>query len=380
MAASLQNATLTLCFTRGISLETWRSVGLLDREVALYRRLMPLLREVRFVTYGDRRDLRLAAALSGIRVTCNRWGLPSRWYARCLPWLAAAVWRRSTVIRSHQVPGAEIALAAARRFGKLFVARCGYLHSDFAAQRHGPDSPAASRARDLERRVFRGADRVVVTTDAMRETVCGRYGLPVERVRVIPNYVETDRFHPAPALPREPFRLCFVGRLEDQKNPLTLIEAVAGLDLELAIVGSGGLEAAVRELASARGVRAHFLGNVPNGRLPEVLRSASAFILPSRYEGHPKALLEAMACGLPVIGTRVPGIRELLHDGETGFLADPEPESLREAVRRVAADPERAAQIGRRARDYVVERFSLDRAARLEEALLAELLAERSAA
>jgi glycosyltransferase involved in cell wall biosynthesis len=115
------------------------------------------------------------------------------------------------------------------------------------------------------------------------------------------------------------------------------------------------------------------LGNVQHRQLPGILKSADLFVLPSRYEGHPKTLIEAMACGLPVVGTDVPGIREIIQHGENGYLCGTSPEEIREAIRVILGDSERRVRMGRNAREFVVEHFALDRIVEKELALLEEL-------
>ena len=122
----------------------------------------------------------------------------------------------------------------------------------------------------------------------------------------------------------------------------------------------------------------HFAGNVPNRELPEWFATATAFVLPSKLEGHPKALIEAMSCGLPVIGTRVPGISGVITDGEDGVLCDPDPLSLRDAIDRVMGDKTQQRQLALRARQTVLERYALDRIVSLEENLLRRLRLERA--
>jgi glycosyltransferase involved in cell wall biosynthesis len=364
---------LTLFFTRGVSLRTWDRAGLLEREVALYRRLQERGVQVAFVTYGGRADLAYRNRLPGIRILCNRWGLPLKRYERWLPWLHLPSWLRATVLKTNQVEGGEVALRVARRLGKKLIARCGYLLSDVSAREYGPDSPEAERARALEARLFTGADRVIVTTPAMRQTVVARYNLPENKVAVIPNYVDTDLFKPNSVVLRRPGRLCFVGRLEEEKNLFALLEAVRGLGVELVLVGNGRLRESLEAKAQAEHIPAQFLGALPHRALPEVLNSTRVFILPSLYEGHPKTLIEAMACGLPVIGTDTPGIRDLITHRETGFLCGTTPAGLRAAILEVLGDADLRARMGRNAREFVVEHFALERVVEMEWALLAEL-------
>ena len=273
-----------------------------------------------------------------------------------------------------QVQGAEVALAAARRFGRKFMARCGYLHSAIMDGMHGEDSAESRKARALERHVFTGADRVVVTTDAIKDTVMKRYGVPGEGITVIPNYVQTDGFRPEPRTRPSGRRICYVGRLEKEKNLFGLWRAMKGLDAELVVAGSGSLLAELRRDAEENNLAVQFLGTVPHERLPNILNASDVFVLPSFYEGHPKALLEAMACALPVIGTRVAGIRELIRHGETGYLCETTPEAIRSAIEELLGDPTARTKMGKNARSFVVERFSLDRIASMELEVLEALL------
>lgn len=361
---------LVLFFTRGMSLKAWDDVGMFDREVALYRTLRPSLAGVTFVTYGGADDLDYAGRLDGIRIVCNRHDLSLEWYLRQVRWILRLARGSRTVVKSNQVTGADLALEAARRAGRRFIARCGYLLSDFAERQGGEGSPGAAAARDLERRVFTGADHVIVTTAAMRDRVRRDYGVADARVTVVPNYVETERFRPEPSPQRKPNRLVFIGRLDTQKNPLALVEAVAGLDVELVMVGAGPLREPIEGMIRERGLPVSLLGNVPNRDLPALLNSAALFVLPSHYEGHPKALLEAMACGLPVVGADAPGIRELIRHGENGYLCRADAAGLRAAITELLGNPALMARLGQQARGFVEEGFSLARVARRELDLL----------
>ena len=367
---------LVLFFTDGVSLGTWDKVGILERELAIYRQLEIHGVQVMFVTYGDSSDLRYAERIPSIPILCNRWHLPARLYSFCLPILHARSLAKANVYKTNQILGAEIALRAARLWRKPLIARCGFLRSEFIEREHGVDSPEARRVRALEHRLFTAADRVVVTTPVMRDALLCRYHVSAERVNVIPNYVRTNLFRPNGDRHHTARRICFVGRLEDQKNVLALLQAIKGLDVELIIVGSGRLSERMQIEAEENGLTVLFLGNVPHGQIPDILRSSELFVLPSHYEGHPKALLEAMACGLPVVGTHVPGIQKLIVQGETGYLCEPSPEGIREAIQHILANGDLRARLGRKAREFVLEHFAVGKIVQKELALLKEIMPE----
>lgn len=369
---------LTLFFTRGVSLRTWDRMGILDREVAIYHRLQARGVRISFLTYGDRTDLAYAEQLPGIHILCNRWGLPQRWYARWLFWLHLPHMSRATILKTNQVDGGDQALRATHRLGKRLIARCGYLLSDFMACQHGPESAQAQQARILEAQLFSGADQVVVTTPIMRRTVIDRYCLQENKVAVIPNYVDTDLFKPSPDGSSQAARICFIGRLEEQKNLFALLEAIKGLDVDLLIIGDGSQRQALAAKAQSESIPVQFLGNLPHAALPQYLSSTQAFVLPSLYEGHPKTLIEAMACGVPVIGTDVPGIRGLIDHRQNGFLCGTSPTEIRAAILEVLKDADLRTRLGREARAFAVENFALERVAEMELALLQEVTTRSS--
>ena len=232
---------LVVFFSRGMSLTGWLKAWILDRELALYRALLPHLDHLAFVTYGGTEEQALAAQVPGVEVLPNRWRLPSNLYSVVAPLLHRRALARATIFKTNQINGAWCAVIAARLFRKKLVVRCGFLWSDFVARLHaGTWRPAV--ARRLERWAFRAADVVIVAAEADSATIIERYGLERSRVHVIPNYVDTAAFRPMPELEREPGRVTFIGRLDDQKNVMALLEAVEGLPgVTLVLIGEGPL-------------------------------------------------------------------------------------------------------------------------------------------
>jgi glycosyltransferase involved in cell wall biosynthesis len=372
LMADLNNTRLTLFFTRDVSLQAWAQVGMFDREVALYQQLQKYDFKVSFVTYGNANDLKFSNQLPGINIRCNHWRLPLPIYEKFLPFLHASCLRQTDIIKTNQTDGAEVALRAARIWGKPLVARCGYMWSEFVARQQGTDSAAALYAQNVEASVFSAAHRVVVTSPEMAARLVKRMSKITSRVAVIPNYVDTDHFRPAANVERE-YDIIFVGRLSPQKNVIGLLEAVQVLNLTVMIIGDGELRDQVaNHPVNSKGLLV-WRSNVPNAKLPQYLNQARLFILPSHYEGHPKALIEAMACGLPVIGANSPGIREIIQHKVNGWLCGTEVDSIRTAIKKLLAQPQLQDQLGSNAREFAVENFALTKVVEMELALLNEI-------
>ena len=362
-------------FTRGMSLEGWHRAGILEREVALYRALLSdSVDRLVFVTYGGTDDLEWTHILPGLEVLPNRWKIPPNLYSVLAPWLYRKSLRDASVFKTNQINGAWSGVIAKALFRKPLIVRCGFLWSD-SVERQTSSRWRRLVARTLERLIVRAADRVVVAGEADRDTVVRRYGVDAARMEIVANYVDTSLFRPLPGVTGERGRIVFVGRLEPEKNVDSLLDALCGmLNVRLTVVGDGSLRGALEAKARVSGLDVEFLGRLPSAEVPHVLHRAEACVLPSYYEGNPKVLVEAMACGVPVVGTRVAGIRDLVIHRETGFLCGTTPEDIRLALEEVLTDSALRARLHERGLRYVRERCSLSVVADQERAIVRSLV------
>ena len=172
-------------------------------------------------------------------------------------------------------------------------------------------------------RVLRGAQAVVVFTHEQQRSIQLKYGIDPLRIAVIPNSVEESFFFTEPRRLHSRPRILFVGRLAVQKNIPMLLHALRGISegFDTMLVGSGDLDSELMKLAHSlelKNVRFH--GRADGQALRELFRQADVFALPSEREGMPLVLLEAMAMGLPVVATDIPGSRDVVINRETGIL------------------------------------------------------------
>lgn len=368
-SSTAQRPHLVVFFTRGMSLDGWHSAGILDRELALYRALIDDLDALTFVTYGDAGDARWASTVPGLDVLPNRWRLPPNLYSVVAPLLHWRRLRQATLFRTNQINGAWCAVVAKTLFRKPLVVRGGYVWAE--RQRHGSGRLRWLIVRMLQRLVIRSADRIVVAGKADADALA-RAGAGTDRIVVVPNYVDCSIFRPLPQVTPEPGRVLFVGRLEPVKNVAAIIQAVTMLPgAKLTIVGGGGLRDDLEREAAASGARVEFLGRLPQDRIPALMCRSQALVLPSHYEGNPKVLVEAMACGVPVVGTRVRGIQDVIVDGVTGMLCGTSAGEIRGALERVLLDVALRERLRSAALAWVCECCSLSLAVARERALLA---------
>ena len=356
---------LVLFFTGGNSLKTWDDVGMFDREVALYRRLQKNGYTISFVTYGGPSELIYENRIPGINILCNKWHLPIILYRILIPYLHKSILGQADIFKTNQTQGSDIALCAAQKLKKPLIARCGFMWSVHACERTGATSAETLKARKIEKKVFRAAQKVVVTAPMMADDIAERIPEVRSKTILIPNYVEADRFVSLDNAEKE-YDVIFLGRFVKQKNIKALLDAAKSLKIKLALIGEGGLKVSYQQEYGSHDNRIKWLGRISNRDLPFIMNKAKIFILPSFYEGHPKALLEAMSCGLPVIGANSPGIREVIKHGENGWLCETNSENIKSAICHLLSNPDLCKKLGENARIYVLENTSLDRIVQME--------------
>lgn len=218
----------------------------------------------------------------------------------------------------------------------------------------------------IRRAVLRSARAVVANSRGLAD-LSGRSDKV--HVDVIPNGVNTDFFCPPDptVATRAGLRVLFVGRFHDQKNLFVLLKQFAAAaqacdrPIVLTMVGDGpqreALEAYSRSFPGCALVE--FRGWLDKPALRDMYRSADIFVNPSLYEGMPNTVLEAMASGLPVIASDIPGNNELIRSNETGLLFDlAKPEQLRVHLQQLLEDAELRRQLGAQARRKVAAHYS----------------------
>jgi glycosyltransferase involved in cell wall biosynthesis len=230
--------------------------------------------------------------------------------------------------------------------------------------------------------VLRGAQNVVVLTESDRETVAAKFGLHHDRITIVRNGVDEGFSYCGQRSIHASPRLLFVGRLAAQKNLTLLLSALDGISerFQTTLVGCGELEAQLT--ARAEELHLHnirFHGVAQGAELVDLYREADVFVLPSLVEGMPLVLLEAMAMGLPVVATDVPGTRDLVTHGLNGLLVPlNDPAAMRQALISVVDSVEAYQRMSEAARSRS-DTYSWSAVSADFDAIYSEAYARRSA-
>ena len=292
-----------------------------------------------------------------------------------VPRLALALRQhRAEIVHTHNPLPLIYGAPAARLVG------AGAIHT-----KHGLN-PGSRSHRWLRRAAAQLVHSFVAVSETTAEQARAQHDMPPSRLHTIANEIRLDRYQPdaeARAAVRvelglgDAWVVGTVGRLDEYKNQAMLVRAMrAQLSsrVRLVIVGDGptraDVAAEIARLPEPRWV-------VMTGRrmdVPRIVHAFDVFALPSKTEGLPLVVPEAMSAGLPTVATAVGGLPTVVDDDETGLLVPVDEAALSAALARLADDHELARRLGRNAREVALERFSADR---MVDAYLAQYAASR---
>ncbi|OGD86266.1 hypothetical protein A2164_03775 [Candidatus Curtissbacteria bacterium RBG_13_35_7] len=288
---------------------------------------------------------------NNIIIIPNKYNLHRFVYGFLLPFLNIKKIRQCDVFRAYHLLGTIPAVITKIFFGKPYLFNYSYDYRKFAK---------------IENKMFQYvllslihfpvvffASKIIIT---LRKT---EKWFSKNKVIYIPNGVDINIFRPKKKIIRERPVILSVGRLEVQKNYKNLILALKNLNIDLVIVGNGSLRDNLIDLAKKNRINLKIIKKIDNTKLPEIYNDANIFVLPSLIEGPNKSILEAMACQLPVIGSNVDGINEVILDGVDGVFCSTTVKSIREKIQKLISNPRLSREIAINARRKVINKFNL---------------------
>ncbi len=357
---------LLLCMTPGIGLNTWESNGSIKRELSTYVEYVKRGWNVKILTFDKGNIPDLPVGIKAVR-------FPNRRLLFLLPWTHRKLSDWADVIKTNQSVHAYLYTRAARYWKKVILLRCGYVHGEYLETIVGLTSRVKLYQR-MEARAFQEATCCQVPTEELSNWVHRRYYIPENKITIVSNFADTSLFKPM-AVDKKNRSVISVGRLVPVKQFDLLIKACAEIPgCTLTIIGEGPERQYLEKLAKELGVLVNFPGNMPNEELPRVLQEHMIFAITSKREGHPKALIEAMSCRMPCIGTDVVGIRNVIDQGKNGWLVSASSNSLREGITTLINDSKLRDRLSGRARAFVVKQYDFENCFSMEYDLVKSII------
>jgi len=363
---NLRNRKFLLLLSKGMSVEKWDNLGMLSRELDIYSRLAKYFQEVWWYTYG-RNDYKYKDKLGVIKLFIPekdifRVARDYDEYDKLVLNRYHDFFREFGYVKTNQFSSGKMALNLKKRFGLKFILRLGYftpLYFKFLSKNVFENF--FSYISGADKRIYKSADIILVTSAVIKKNLVGMYNICEKDIIVIPNGVNIDVFKPSRFSIKNKNSLLYIGRFSFEKNLMSLLRAIVGIPVSLTLVGSGRYQDRVVKFANKFRIKVTILNRVDNYNLVKLYNSHAIFVLPSFYEGCPKVLLEAMACELPCIGSKVYGIREIIRHKINGYLCGTTPKSIRNAIIELLSNKILYERIKNTARKTVLENFNLKR-------------------
>ncbi|MGH7242245.1 MAG: glycosyltransferase [Phycisphaerales bacterium] len=361
---------LVVVLGRTHSLRYWAQSGTLDRELALYRALASGYSKMFLVTGAGDEDQKLAdrAGFNAEIVALDHADAAS--LTRAVDRITPAI-KSATVVTDDLLAGqTPISIASRLRMAGVqtaLIARGSSIPSRFFAHDPGGDSVQASDAAALESRLLRCADLVIGTTESMVDDLCWRDGVNASRSAVVPGHVLTPR--ELTETLREKNRILFCGPLISRKRVDILLRAVSMLpeplsrEVTIEIIGEGDQGQALRGLASELGVNAIFQGWISHARVLESMAKCTLYVDASALENQPRALLDAMSTGAPIVVADIRGLRDLVQTGVTGIRVQPEPEAFAQTMEGLLQDEDWRQTLGAGAARFINTQLTIEHVA-----------------
>lgn len=364
------------------SLENWDRVGSLARIVRYFNTLTDNSFEIHIIS-PDVRDYTFRLKKDGCHHSLpirSRFGrLVS--YSLLSPFLFRQVFRQCDLYRAR-FSSVLPAIIAKKIYKKPIVSYFDWNWVGFSKQ-YNENICEYSVKSMIEKLMIKHSDYFITTTDTLKAYLLEKGFYSEKRIFILPNYVDTQLFKPTATMAKSgQVEILGVGRLHEQKNFALLIDAASivktrkGRDVKLTIVGSGYLKTTLSNLARENGMDLEIIDRIPNEKMPSVYNKHHLFVMTSTKEGHPRALLEAMSCGLPVIGTDVEGVRDIIDHGENGLLCSEDEEDVADKISYLISDTEAAIRLGKHARRYVAENYSFPNLIQKEAAIYGLILSD----
>lgn len=368
---------LALFLELGGSFEEWNEVGFFSREITLYNRLAKdFFGEIYIFTYGSDKDLEYSASLEKNifiipRGKRSRSYLINFLYELWLPFKHRHILKRCDIFKTNQNSGSFAASIAKLLFpSKKLVIRSGYIGSELARRAQLP-IPTKIYYFLIERISYALCDYAFIPTEGNLNILSRKYPFLKKKISILNNFIQTDLFRPMPESEKS-YDIIYVARFDRDKNHSSILKAVKDLPLKLLFVGSGNTIENIHKQIKNGSFHLSILSSIPNNGLPSYYNSSKICAFPSLHEGNPKALLEAMACGLPIVALPSPGIINIISHEKNGLLV-PE-DRLRESILRLLNDPELCGTLGKEARKTVLDSYSFEKIIDQEISIYRQLL------
>tara|TARA_B100000965_G_scaffold374928_1_gene366624 strand:+ start:11006 stop:12130 length:1125 start_codon:yes stop_codon:yes gene_type:complete len=323
-------------FTYGYSLESWYSAGILNRELKIFEKLIDKYNlKFTFVTYGDEADLnfelnkniKIIPIYTLIKKSKNNFINILKSLFLSKPLLSKI--KNFDVIKQNQLLGSWVSILLKLKSRKPLYTRTGYDMFFFSIKEKKSIFKIILYYL-LTQLTLLFSNLYSVTSESDKKFLSRYFIFNKKYLTKRPNWVENKNEREFKK--RLSHKILSVGRLEKQKNYKHLIESLAGTNFSLDIVGSGSEKNNIQTLSDKNLISVNFLGIIENEELLQLYTEYKYFVTSSKFEGNPKAVLEAMSSGCIVVANNIPNNNEIISNNKNGILFDESKQTLKDTL------------------------------------------------
>ncbi len=374
-----------LCMTNNISLKDWQNNGQIYREKLYFKKFLKNGYKINLITFGNNKDLNIVnSKIKIIPLYCNIRKYKNKILNFFLNYWRLNFFRRLIeeidLLKTNQLSSSILAILICIIYKKKILLRIGYEplmnYKTMLTNKYLRNTTTKKNFYQLKLFFlglisYKFSSHIICTSAKQKDFISSRFFISKSKISIVPNWIDTKKFSPLNSQVNRNGVL-FVGRLEPEKNPQILVESMQGINKKLTLIGSGSLKNEIINLAEKYNVEIEIINPVPNNELVNYYQKCSVYVIPSFYEGNPKTLLEAMACGCAVIGSDVVGIKEIINQ-ERGLLFNDVSE-LKDSIKKLLKDKVKSRLMGNKARKYIEENNNIDKCFNKEISLISKLL------
>jgi len=363
---------VTLFFTYDTSLKDWESAGIISRELSIYKKLHNENNiKFNFITYGNAEDLEIDTG-EGIEVyplykkrKRSSYKFVKIFKSLMIPFFFRDIIRNSSILKTNQLKGCWVGLISKTFFKKPLIVRTGY---DLMQWSIFQDKNKFNRTivKQITKYAIKISDQYNVSSDIDSMFLKSSFkNLNTNNIQLRPNFIDLSIFTDMESERNK--EILLVGRLEDQKNLEFIIKEYENFNLpKLNIVGDGSKKNYLLNQINSKSLNIEYHGKVLNNKLTYFYNKFEFYLIASHYEGNPKSLLEAMACGNVVIGSNVTGINNIIKHRENGLLFDLEYGNLSKQINLILDGSYDLNILKLNSIKYIKETHSLNELSKLE--------------
>lgn len=370
------NKKILVFFTFNYDLGTWQNSGILNRELKYYENLVKETNyEITFLTYGDKFDKKILPIKSNLKIL-NIFNKKKLFFPLNLIYSFFFIYKNKDlkkfdIFKTNQNYGSWLAVFAKIIYKKPLIARAGYDLFHFSLLKKNPFKIIVSYFVCFL--IYRFSNIIFIPTTFYKNFISKCFFVDKRKIKILPNYIDLDNFKFKLRKTKFPLNFLYLGRIENQKNIKFIIDLFKNNQLyNIDIIGKGSkfikFNKLVKKYDNIKLINEYF----KNEEIADIFNKYNFFILPSKYEGCPKILLEAMCNGMICFVFNLPNLNELIFDQVNGFNLDNNINKTIEKINNI--DNKIIEKISIAASSSVKQSFNLNRITLLEKGYIKQLI------